>query len=98
VQRSINGYLVFYQDQQFGNAADPGCHRAFALSENGDQVYLSSAQGDVDLWPTEADDSGLSLSRKASSAYGNDISNWKTASSRICTPFLISWGIAKRSQ
>ncbi len=38
-----NGYLVFYQDQDFGNPADPGCHTAFALSENGDQVYLSSA-------------------------------------------------------
>ncbi len=42
-----NSYLVFYQDQHFGNARDPGCQRVFALSENGDQVYLSSAQQGV---------------------------------------------------
>jgi hypothetical protein len=38
-----NGYLVFYEDLNFGNANDPGCHEAFALSENGERLYLSSA-------------------------------------------------------
>jgi hypothetical protein len=44
---AANGYLVFYQDKHFGNAGDANCHRVFALSENGDQVYLSSAQQGV---------------------------------------------------
>jgi hypothetical protein len=36
------GYLVFYEDQHFGNVADPGANSLFALSENGEDVYLSS--------------------------------------------------------
>jgi len=38
-----NGYIVFYEDQHFGQGSgDPGSHTAFALSENGETVYLSS--------------------------------------------------------
>ena len=37
-------YLVLYEDMNFNNANDPGCHEAFALSENGERLYLSSAQ------------------------------------------------------
>jgi hypothetical protein len=63
-----NGYLVFYQDQHFGNPADPGCHRAFALSENGDQVHLSSAQDGVltgyqELEDFDASETGVSFGR-----------------------------------
>jgi len=42
-----DSYLVFYEDLQFGNANDPGCYEAFALSENGEQLYLSSASNGV---------------------------------------------------
>jgi len=38
-----NGYLVLYEDLNFGNANDPGAYEPFALSENGEQLYLSSA-------------------------------------------------------
>ncbi|MGB2863881.1 MAG: CotH kinase family protein [Sedimentisphaerales bacterium] len=38
------GYLVFYEDLHFGNSNDAGSHISFALSENGEQLYLSSAQ------------------------------------------------------
>ena len=41
------GYLVFYEDQHFGNPADPGAHSTFALSENGETIYLHSGQGGV---------------------------------------------------
>jgi hypothetical protein len=44
------GYLVFYEDANFGDYNDPGCNKVFALSENGDQVVLSSyadANGNV---------------------------------------------------
>ena len=39
------GHVVFYEDETFGNVSDPGCHVPFALSENGDTVYLHSGQG-----------------------------------------------------
>jgi len=42
-----NGYLVLYEDLNFGNVSDPGCYEPFALSENGERLYLSSAQNDV---------------------------------------------------
>jgi len=57
---AANGYLVFYQDQHFGNPADPGCQRAFALSANGDQVYLSSAQDGILTGYQEVEDFGAS--------------------------------------
>jgi hypothetical protein len=35
-------YLVFYEDTNFGDMNDPGCNIAFAFSENGEEVCLSS--------------------------------------------------------
>jgi hypothetical protein len=37
-----NDYLVFYQDTDFNNPGDPGCLVPFALSENGEEVTISS--------------------------------------------------------
>jgi hypothetical protein len=42
---SPNGYLVLYEDLNFGNVSDPGTGEPFALSENGERLYLSSAVG-----------------------------------------------------
>jgi hypothetical protein len=39
-----NEYLVLYENVNFSNISDPGCHEPFALSENGERLYLSSAQ------------------------------------------------------
>ncbi|MEN6575486.1 MAG: lamin tail domain-containing protein, partial [Phycisphaerales bacterium] len=36
------GYVVFYQDLHFGNAADPGSSESFGLSKDGETVYLHS--------------------------------------------------------
>lgn len=36
------GYVVFYEDRDFGNSDHPGCHVPFALSENGETLYLRS--------------------------------------------------------
>jgi hypothetical protein len=36
------GYLVLYEVQQFGNPFDPGAHEPFALSENGEMLYVFS--------------------------------------------------------
>ncbi|MEJ2704969.1 MAG: lamin tail domain-containing protein, partial [Sedimentisphaerales bacterium] len=41
------GYLVFYEDLNFGNSNDAGCYQPFALSGDGEIVYLSSAQSGV---------------------------------------------------
>ena len=38
----IGEYLVVYEDVNFGDTNDPGCHWPFALSENGEKVCLSS--------------------------------------------------------
>ena len=40
-----NGYLVVTQDDHFGNLSDSGCIIPFALSENGETVYLRSGAG-----------------------------------------------------
>ncbi|MHC4799546.1 MAG: lamin tail domain-containing protein, partial [Planctomycetota bacterium] len=40
-------YVVFYEDQHFGNSADPGCNVPFALSENGEVLYLHSGRNSV---------------------------------------------------
>ena len=39
-----NGYVVFYEDQHFGDSNAPGCNGPFALSENGETLYLQSGQ------------------------------------------------------
>ncbi len=64
-----NGYLVFYQDQHFGNAGDANCHTVFALSENGDQVYLSSAQQGILTGYQEVEDFGASQTDVAFGRY-----------------------------
>jgi hypothetical protein len=40
-----DGYIVFYEDQHFKNMAAPGSYQTFSLSENGERLYLSSAEG-----------------------------------------------------
>lgn len=40
-----NGYVVIEQLDDFGNAGDPGTHSPFALSENGERIYLTSGLG-----------------------------------------------------
>ncbi len=41
------GYIVFYEDQHFNNSSDPDSNQPFALSENGERLYLSSAEGNL---------------------------------------------------
>lgn len=42
-----NGYVVFYEDLHFDNPGEPGCIVPFALSENGETLYLHSGQDGV---------------------------------------------------
>ncbi|MGD8499815.1 MAG: lamin tail domain-containing protein [Phycisphaerales bacterium] len=71
-----NGYLVFRQDLHFGNISDPGCHEPFALSENGERLYLSSAQNGVltgyrDVEDFGASETGVSFGRYYKASTGN---------------------------
>jgi hypothetical protein len=44
-----------------------------------DGWHPEDCPGGVDLWPTQADGLGKSLSRKVPTDYGNDVANWKAA-------------------
>ena len=44
-----------------------------------DGWHPEDVPGGVDLWPTEADGLGKSLSRKVPNEYGNDVANWEAA-------------------
>ena len=44
-----------------------------------DGSHHEDVPGSIDLWPIEADGSGLSLTRIASADYGNDPDNWIAA-------------------
>ena len=54
-------YLVFYEDLHFGNSNDAGSHISFALSENGEQLYLNSAQHGVLTGYRTMEDFGASV-------------------------------------
>jgi len=63
-----NGYIVFYEDVNFGNPSDPGCHIPFALSENGETVCLSSGldgvlTGYIKMQEFGASQTGVSFGR-----------------------------------
>ncbi|HIJ51802.1 MAG TPA: hypothetical protein HPP66_01455 [Planctomycetes bacterium] len=53
-------YFVFYEDVNFGNPNDPGCHLPFALSENGEMVCLSSGLDGVLTGYTKIQEFGAS--------------------------------------
>ena len=53
-----NGYIVFNQNEHFGNTADPGCSQPFQLSENGEAVYLQSGSNGVLTGYYEEEDFG----------------------------------------
>jgi hypothetical protein len=69
-------YFVLYEDLHFGNINDPGCFEPFALSENGEKLYLSSAQnGTLTGYRDEEDfgasETGVSFGRYYKSSTGN---------------------------
>jgi len=71
-----NGYLVIYEDLNFGNANDPGAYEPFAMSENGEQLYLSSTKNSVltgyrTVEDYGASETGISFGRYYKSSTGN---------------------------
>jgi hypothetical protein len=70
------GYLVFSQDEHFGNADDPGCSTPFGLSKDGETLYLHSGSSGVltgysEKEKFEASEKEISLGRwqKSTGAY-----------------------------
>ncbi|MBC8472906.1 MAG: lamin tail domain-containing protein [Planctomycetes bacterium] len=71
-----DGYIVFYEDQHFNNLSAPGAYQPFALSENGEQLYLSSAEGGLLTGYREVEDfggseTGVSFGRHYKPSTGN---------------------------
>lgn len=64
-----NGYVVFYEDDHFGNPSDPGCDTPFAFSENGDELYLHSGQDGVLTGYSDEEDFGASETNIAFGRY-----------------------------
>jgi hypothetical protein len=71
-----NGFIVFYEDLNFGNPEDPGCNEPFALSENGETLYLHSGRdglltGYSDEENFDASETGIAFGRyqKSSGTY-----------------------------
>jgi len=63
-----DGYIVLYEDLHFGNPDDPGCHVPFALSENGETLYLHSGTDGVltgysDQEKFDASETGVAFGR-----------------------------------
>ncbi len=54
------GYLVLTEDRQFGNSGAAGCHTPFALSRNGETVYLNSGSNGTLTGYTEQQEFGPS--------------------------------------
>jgi hypothetical protein len=69
-------YIVFREDLHFNNTNDPGCHTPFALSANGEEACLCSAQSGVLMGYREIEDfppseRGISFGRYYKSSTDN---------------------------
>mgnify|MGYP001278504487 FL=1 len=54
------GYIVFYEDEHFGNEADPGCREPFGLSKDGETLRLHSGSAGVLTGYSEQQEYGAS--------------------------------------
>jgi len=63
-----HSYIVFNEDMHFGNTSNPGCHVSFALSRNGETLYLHSGYDGVltgysDEEKFDASETGIAFGR-----------------------------------
>jgi len=70
------GYVIFREDLNFANPNDVGCLEVFRLSENGEEVCLSSAQGGVltgyqEIQNFGASETGVSFGRYFKASINN---------------------------
>ncbi len=62
------GYIVFYEEPNFGDLNDPGCLIPFALSENGETLYIHAGRdgqlmGEMDIEQFDASETGIAFGR-----------------------------------
>ncbi|MHC4558030.1 MAG: lamin tail domain-containing protein [Planctomycetota bacterium] len=82
------GYIVFYQDTHFGNPNEPGCIEPFALSENGETLYLHSGQDGELTGYSEEENFGASETGVSFGRYGKSTGTYNFASMSQNTPGL----------
>ncbi len=80
------GYIVFYEDLHFGNPEDPGCHVSFALSENGETLYLHSGRDGVLTGYSDQEKFGASETGVASGRYQKSTGTYNFVAKSVNTP------------
>jgi hypothetical protein len=80
------GYFVFYEDLNFGNPGDPGCHVPFALSENGETLYLHSGRDGVLTGYNDQEDFGASETGIAFGRYQKSTGTYNFVATSENTP------------
>ncbi len=80
------GYIVFTQTGHFGNVADSGCNVTFALSENGETVYLSSGSAGVLTGLYGWEEFGASLPDVSMGRYRKSTGAFNFVQLSSCTP------------
>ena len=83
---NADDYVVFYEDQHFGNVGDPGCHTAFAFSENGEPAYLQSGRDGVLTGYIEQETFDASESDVAFGRYGKSTGTYNFVAMSQNTP------------
>lgn len=81
-----NGYVVLYENLNFGNIDDPGCIIPFALSENGEEIVLSSGQGTELTGYRDVEDFGASPTGVAFGRYRKSDGSHNFVAMSVNTP------------
>ena len=88
VSIAANGYYVFYEDVHFNNPSDEGTLLPFALSENGETVYLSSALDGTLTGYSDREDFGPSETNVAFGRYQKSTGTFNFVAMSQNTPQL----------
>lgn len=80
------GYIVFFEDLHFGNPTDPGCHLPFALSENGETLYLNSGRNGLLTEYSDEETFGASETGVAFGRYRKSTDTYNFVAMSINTP------------
>ncbi|UCG57736.1 MAG: CotH kinase family protein [Phycisphaerales bacterium] len=80
------GYVVFTEHLHFGNWSDPGSNVAFALSENGETLYLQSGRDGVVTGYSEQERFGASETGVAFGRYQKSTGSYNFVAMSVNTP------------
>ena len=80
------GHVVFTQGLHFGNPSDPGCHVPFALSENGETLYLHSGQDGALTGYSDQERFGASETGVAFGRYRKSTGTYNFVAMNVNTP------------